>query len=571
MVITMKKINRYFILLWIVSLLPVLFACEEADTLVPTTGNEVTGIRIMLPDGTNADFAVTPDDKNVINVKVFGPMNTDRTKVRMSVSLPNNATVVSPSPLGEYMDFTKPVSFEVVGADNAKKSYTVNATFTPNDVFQVSLTLPNGTVFTGQSSPNPNDTIIVEVSDNYTEQLSNIKVGAALPGSATTTTPFPATSDLTSPVSFTAKGAHGIQGDYVIKVKVVPAILEIKPLWNKTATELNFVTHNNGAVAISGDYLVVHERTKFDYYNITDGSKAGTMSFEGIDWANLTRIVPLFMANDDAGNIVATNFYMSRWMPEGGNNIIHMYWWEGVTAEPKLLFSYDVQLPGLTGNIDVGRKIYVTGDIRDHAFLYMGVSFQNIFLRWEIKNGAPVSNQPEKITFNPGYQMGQLNTIVPIEFGKNSNYFISRFENGAAKVAITYMDGTTHTPLYASEHHIQNIFHQWLGGGGSFDYLDLKGARYIFIIEQNAYNWMKQVYNVRTVISDPETTSKNPLDYLVPGTRVWNGWTPMDPNYGDNGNVTGDVVTKVADDGETAYVAFLCTNAGVTVWRVNLK
>lgn len=568
----MKKITKYFILACITSLSLINFSCEEADTLVPTTGNEVTGIRIMLPDGTNADFAVTSDENNIINVEVFGPMNTDRTKVRMSLSLPNNAYVSSSSPLGEYMDFTKPISFDVIGADNAKKTYTINASFTPNDIFPVSLTVPNGTVFNGQSLSKPSDTIFVEVSDNYTEQLSTIKVQVELPGGAKTIIPFPATSDLTSSVSFEVEGEHGIKGKYVIKARMVPAILVIKELWNKSATEMGcFVKHNNGAVAFSGDYVVVHERTKFDYFNINDGSKAGTMSFEGIDWANLTRTVPLYMANDDAGNIVATNFYMNRSIPAGGNNIIHMYWWEGVTAQPKLLFSYDVQLPGLTGNIDVGRKIYVRGDIRSHAYLYMGVSFQNMFLRWEIKNGVPVSNQPEKITFDPGYPMSTFNTIVPIEFGKNSNYFTSRYDAGEAKVAITYMSGTTNKPLYKSEHHIQNIYHQWLGGGCAFDYLNLKGAKYIFVIEQNKYNWMKEAYNVRTVVSEPANTSKNPLDYVIPGTRVWNGWKPMDANFGENGNITGDVVTKISDDGNSAYVAFMCTNAGATVWQVNLK
>ena len=138
-------------------------------------------------------------------------------------------------------------------------------------------------------------------------------------------------------------------------------------------------------------------------------------------------------------------------------------------------------------------------------------------------------------------------------------------------MAITYMDGTTNTPLYKSEHHIQNIFHQWLGGGGAFDYMDMKGARYIFIIEQNAWNWMKEVFNVRLVMKEPETTSKNPNDYLVAGTRVYFNWKPVDANYGSNGNVTGDVVTKVTAGGESAYVAFLGTNTGVTVWKVSLK
>lgn len=480
MVTKMKRIVNFLYKAAGVFCLLLMFSCEKADILVPTTGNEVTGIRIMMPDGSNVDFAVTPDENNIINLEVDGSIQTDLTKIRMSVNIPNNAMIESQTPMGEYMDFSKNVTFDVIAANGDKKSYT-------------------------------------------------------------------------------------------IKLKVIPTEIEIQELWSKSATDLNFVKHNNGALAISDNYLVIHERTKFDYYNINDGTKVGTMSFEGIDWSSLTRTVPLFMTNDDAGNIVATNFYMSRWMPTGGNNIIHMFWWKGVTAKPELLFSYDVDLEDLPGNKDVGRKIYVKGDISKHAFLYMGVSFQNMFLRWEIKEGKVVSEQPKKIAFDPGYQMGVLNTIVPVEFGENSNYFISRYDKGAAKVAFTYMDGTTNTPLYKSEHHIQDVFHQWLGGGASFDYLDLKGARYIFIIEQNIYNWMKEVYNVRKLMKDPKTTGTNPLDYVLPKTRVWNNWTGVDPNYGSNGNLTADVKIKILDDGKSAWVAFLCTNTGVTVWKVRLK
>lgn len=341
-------------------------------------------------------------------------------------------------------------------------------------------------------------------------------------------------------------------------------------LWRKTASELGFVKHNNGALAFSGDYLVVHERTKFDYYNIKNGTKAGSISFEGIDWETLTRTVPLFMAGDEAGNIVATNFYMSRWMPEGGTNTIHMFWWEGVTAKPKLLFSYDVDLKELTGNIDVGRKIFVKGDLTKHAFLYMGVSFQNMFLRWEVKDGKVVSEMPEKISFDPGYQMGMQPTIIPVELGKNSHYFIPRFENGTGKVAITYMDGKTNKPIYASEHHIQDIFHQWLvGGGHAFDYMQSNGKHYIFMIEQEPKRWMREIFDVKKVMEDPGSI-KSIMDLIH--TRKWNDWLtfPIDAAYGDNGNNTGDVITRVSEDGKTGTVAFLCTNSGIVVWEIGL-
>ena len=169
--------------------------------------------------------------------------------------------------------------------------------------------------------------------------------------------------------------------------------------------------------------------------------------------------------------------------------------------------------------------------------------------------------------------MGMQPTVVPIEFGKESNYFISRYDAGAAKVAITYMDGKTNKPKYKSEHHIQDIYHQWLGGGYAFDYLDLGAEKYIFVIEQNNNYWMREIYNVTGVINNPSGTSTNPLDYVVAGTRVWNAWldSPMDPVLGVNGNVTGDVVIKVSPDKKTAIVAFLCTNSGVVVWEINAR
>lgn len=456
-----------------------MFSCQEADTLVPTTGNDISGITIMLPDGTKSDFTVAPDANNMIKLEMDGSIKTDLTKVRMSVNAPNNAIVESSIPLGQYMDFTKPVSFDVIAANGDKKTYTVD-------------------------------------------------------------------------------------------LKVVPTAIQVDELWRKTGSQLNFVKHNNGGLAISGDYLVIHERTKFDYYNLKDGTKSGTLSMEGVDWNTLTRTVPLFIANDDAGNIVSTNFYMNRWMPKDGTSTIHMFWWEGVNAKPKLLFSYDVNLDEFAGNKDVGRKFYVKGNIKEHAFLYMGVSFQNVFLRWEIKNGKPVSQQPEKIQYDPGYQMGLMPQIVPIELGENSNYFISRYEEGKPKVAITYMDGHTNKPLYSSSHHVQGIFHQWLGGGTAFDYVDLMGAKYMFYIEGDVNNWMREIYNVRLVMKDPAGTTTN--TQLLAHTRKWNGWLefPIDPAYGSNGNTTADVVTQIAPDKKSVIVAFLYTNSGVMVWKVSL-
>ncbi|MBS5614591.1 MAG: DUF5018 domain-containing protein, partial [Prevotella buccalis] len=138
-----------------------MFSCQDADTLVPTTGNDISGITIMLPDGTKSDFTVAPDANNMIKLEMDGSIKTDLTKIRMSVNAPNNAIVESSIPLGQYMDFTKPVSFDVIAANGDKKTYTVD-------------------------------------------------------------------------------------------LKVVPTAIQVDELWRKTGSQLNFVKHNNGGLAISG-------------------------------------------------------------------------------------------------------------------------------------------------------------------------------------------------------------------------------------------------------------------------------------------------------------------------------
>jgi len=464
MVTVMKKIH--FLLILITSLM--LFSCESADELIPTTGNEATAISIILPDGKKYDFKI---DSTLINLEIKASSKTDMSKIRMFVSIPNNAKVESDPPLGQYMDFSKPVSFDVVGADGNRKTYTVS-------------------------------------------------------------------------------------------IEIIPTI-GIREIWKKTGSELGFNKHNNSAIGISGDYIVVHDRAGFSYFNISDGERAGDMSWEGIDWNQLQFKMPLHMTTDDAGNVVSCN------AATAAGQEIHMYWWNGVTSKPQLLFSYILDIPNAK-NPQVGRKIYVKGDMTKQAYLYLGVSNNNMFLQWEIKNGKVVSQAPKQVDYNIDYTMGIQPKIVPVSLDEHSNYFINRYENGSPKVAITYMDGTTNTPIYKSESHIQDVFHQWLGGGHAFDYVDMNGMKYIFLIEQNTQNWMREIFDVRVLMKDPSSI-KSIVNLIH--TRKWNDWLyfPLDPILGSNGNVTGEVKARVSADGNSAIVAFLCTNSGVIVWEVYLE
>lgn len=458
-----KILYRIVFLFSLIFLMP---GCQEAEDLIPTSGNKLTALSFLTSDLIESKVTVEESEAQeviVIDADVNGLKTTDMTKINVSANIPNNARI-EPAFVGP-VDLSQPFQFEVIGADGQRQSYRIEA-----------------------------------------------------------------------------------------KLSVV---YQHRTKWRKTATELDFVNDNNGAIGFSGDYVVVHNRAGFTYHNISDGEKAGDISFNGIDWNTLQRTVPLHMTTDDGGNIASCNFGVAV------GDVIHMFWWKGVNAEPKLLFEYVLDIPGA----QIGRKIFVRGDMNDHAFLYLGISYNNIFLQWEIKNGEVVSEAPRKVDYTLDYTMGIQAKIVPIEVGANSNYFLSRYEGRVAKVAITYMDGVTNQPIYQSEHHIQDVFHQWLGGGHAFDYAAMDGAYYIFIIEQNGVNWMREIFDIRKVMLRPKSISS--IMELIK-FRVWNNWLefPLDPNYASNENVTGDVKVRVAPDGKSAIVAFLCTNGGVELWEI---
>ena len=100
-----------------------------------------------------------------------------------------------------------------------------------------------------------------------------------------------------------------------------------------------------------------------------------------------------------------------------------------------------------------------------------------------------------------------------------------------------------------------------------FDYAQMDGAYYMFMIEQNGGNWMREIFDIRKVMLRPDKISSI-MDLIK--FRNWNDWLnfPLDPNFASNGNVTGDVKVKVSPDGKSALVAFLCTNGGVELWEI---
>ena len=323
-------------------------------------------------------------------------------------------------------------------------------------------------------------------------------------------------------------------------------------LWRKKGSLMDFSLDNNRSIGISGDYIVVHDRSAKGanrYYDIETGEKAGVLSNEGVS------IDALHMITDDAGNIVTGSF-----TPALGSEL-KVFWWNGVKADPKLLLTWISDAPG-----NIGRKLYVKGDMNKLAYLYATVSDNNMFLRWEIKDGKVTSEIPEKIEFthpNAG-GWGTNGKVVPISLGKNSNYFI----NSSRKIRVTYMNGEDNTPIYNAVDNIQEELDKWLGGGHAFDYVDMNGERYMFLIEQDGTSWMSSILTLKAMMNDPSSIKGITDLVYYRKDKEWLDF-PLDSALGGkNANVTGEVKARVAADGKSAIVAFISTNGGVKVWKV---
>ncbi len=88
------------------------------------------------------------------------------------------------------------------------------------------------------------------------------------------------------------------------------------------------------------------------------------------------------------------------------------------------------------------------------------------------------------------------------------------------------------------------------------------------MIEQKGDYWMKLIFDIRVMMKHPSHI--NSIADLI-HTRDWDDRLYLPHELGKNGNVTGEVKARVSPDGNSAIVAFLCTNSGIIVWEVDLE
>jgi len=407
-----------------------------------------------------------------------------------------------------------------------------------------------------EQGPYANDSIEIVFEGDPKTDLTKSKITISMPNNAVCKPAFGGYQDLSEPYQFKVIGYDGTEKDYTVSVRIIPSVFQVRTLYTKSATEMGFTDGANRAVALSGNYFVVHSSTGvFNYYNVADASLAGTLSMSGIGWSTLTAPAmtkAFYMTSDDAGHIFAAN------LVTGDGGTVKMYQWDNVTATPKLLITWVNNQGG-----QVGRKFYVKGDVAKTAYIYFPVATMNKFVRFEVINGVVTSTTPDAVTITNSGSWDNNGLIVPTDVSKKSNYFtIGDYSSpeGWPGFNTVYNDGVTNQPLY-----IGDAF-QFLGYSSGMDYIDFMGIKLLFQTELNAWNWMTYYMKVSKIIKDP-TISTDMSPYI--SGHDWGAWSSTD--IGANGNLTTDVKTLLAPDGESATIVYLGTNTGIVVKKLSVE
>lgn len=426
-----------------------------------------------------------------------------------------------------------------------------------NVLRDIRLTIPGIENEFGPETQGPYEDENIEIvfeGDPNTD-LSRVKLKTSIPNNAVCTPAFGDYVDLSEPYLFKIIGYDGTEKNYTVSVRIIPAVFHVRTLYSRSATEMGFASEANRGVALSGNYFVVHSTTgEFRYYNVADASYAGTLSMSGIGWSALqapAQTNAVYLTSDDVGHIFAANLVTG----EGGT--VQLYQWDDVNATPKLLISWVNNQAG-----SIGRKFYVKGDVNETAYVYFPVAGQNRFVRFEVINGAVTSTTPDIITVaNPGnWDLNGL--VVPIEVDKESHYFTTgnyTSPEGWPGFNVVYNDGATNQTLFVGD------AFQFLGYSSATDFIDFKGIKLLFQVELNAYNWIEYYIKVSSLIRTPTISSD--LSPFLTG-HTWGDWKPVD--IGANSNLTADVKTLLAPDGESATIVYLGTNTGVIVKRLTV-
>jgi hypothetical protein len=467
------------------------------------------------------------------------PINITSMKIKA-----NAPTTVKVAATGsDIADLTRPTEIIVRSADGTERKHIlVGEIRKSNEAMITSFALPsvNITGFLLESQK------IVGLVSGGANLVNQVPVLTITPH-ATISPAITVAQDFSKPVTYTVTAENGTSVQYVVK-SITPQRVASgiragsqKLLWTKSLVELgiNGIDNFTTSIAVTENYLMVNTRTAANkYLDRYTGALLGTVTPTPV---LSTQFPNFFATSDETGHILVTN------LVNGLPNTLYVYKYNDATDLAPVKF---IEWPS-TAYL-AGRKMSVKGDLNKNALIFMGApNSNNTILRWQVVNGALVSQIPTLITYGGSKIWTLMGDVIATGTNLTDNLFVAGQSSDLA-----YMNVATGQPISTVD-----LTASGIAITHSIDYTEFNSARYLAAINVgstitcNAF-----LYNV----TDPLLLSTPPSAANYNSVCVFK--SPVLVNVA-NGNLTGDVALKVSKDGYKMIMYVLITNGSIAAYE----
>lgn len=368
--------------------------------------------------------------------------------------------------------------------------------------------------------------------------------------------------DFSQPFVVQVLGSDGNTKTYQITItidyRVDYGVGSVTKVWTLGQVERQWPDHAISGMCVSGDHvLVMHygineTEIKVEYYNAMSGEYEGTVNIEGVETGRK-------LVSDAKGVILSSNVISD---PDGEFKI---YKWNDVTAEPELYLTWTHDITEHYGSeAKPWEKAYVgmadlsvKGDLSGDAVIFAPVSMTNIILRWTVSQGQLVSETPEKInyTFDNGRTNWEMTVGVAALGNQPTDDIIV---NSSFELSLADANGNVKKLFNTTEE---------VAGSNDTEVFEFNNAMYA-AMWQNGWDSGAKINVVDITKADYIDNTDG-----IRETDEINFWALSSEWFlynTTNTNGTGAVDVKVADDGETAMVYLMATNAGIEAYELSI-
>ncbi len=588
----------------------------------------LTGLILLISSCVSPDMPGFTEEVDLHNLKVYGLLNIDNPKEYEAVidNITGNITIEVPY----YISDTEPIqgdltqmrvratmplgaSFEpklqglrdleqgfkstIYYADGTSKEYNIKAEYVKSgaaNIIGIKVNEDN-IAFVSRVSATEIDGVtditVIQFGYNHLQQLKEIDL--TIESAPWSVVNYPNDShifDVTDESkTFTITAQDGTVRTYRFKIidpSFVPEGMpgSIAPLFGFKVIQnddYGWEPGVNRSMAVIGDEIIIASlKGNFHRINRFTGAPLTTK-------VNRTGIAGDVhgIANDDAGNLVATviSSINNQWVP---NHTLEIYVWKGgIEGTPTKIYSQELNTDPMfkdkNQNANTGRTIGVTGDVTSGkarlGFVFNGL---NEFFVLSLQDGEVVKHSG-LIAPSTGMALTNASKAVPMGVEDNDPVAIGMMNDRTMlKVemdgtAIKFSPGLNWWPVE--------------GNTKGFDFARFNGMDVVALGNGENASWDSSIdWRNRLIVTniadespiamtsheildsfkkkyDPNTPDEEGDNDNVDYGRLY-GW--LNERVGTNGNKVGDAVIYVTPDGTAMYIYLMVTDMGMMGWEI---